>query len=391
MPDQHCPTCGTARSAGCGCVPDPSLTETAVLPHTEGPPLVRPYVSQAAGQVADQASAGAPLVDPFATAVLPPVAPGQPAVPGPPPAPPLGPDADAYATTVLPPVGPGQGPLGPDADAYATTVLPPVPAMAGPGTHPGGYPGARPPRQPRPDAPAPGGEIGLFAFGQAPEAPGPATGGGRAARRAAEQAERTPLARRKGLLAGAGAALVALTIGLAYAVTPSDEPTKRAQPLPTTTLAPAPVDPPSVAAPSPDPAPPTSEAPSPTPTPAHKPSPTRTPAPTPTPTPTAAPPVAAAPVQPPEPAPSPPAAPSPAQSTATRPLQLGDTGPDVRAMQQRLYAASCGSVDKSLITGIFDFWTKSVLRNYQHDNKIKGEDGFYGPKTQSALAADPGC
>ncbi|MFE4973097.1 peptidoglycan-binding protein [Kitasatospora sp. NPDC056651] len=388
MPDQHCPTCGTARPAGCGCVPDPSLTETAVLPHIEGPPLVRPYVSQTAGQVADQAPAGAPLVDPFATAVLPPVAPGQPAVPGPPPAPPLGPDADAYATTVLPPVGPGQGPLGADAyaDAYATTVLPPVTTVAGPGAHPA----ARPPGQPQPPAPAPDGEIGLFAFGQTPDAPGPATGGGRAARRAAEQAERPPLGQRKGLLAGVGAALVALTIGLAYAVTPSDKPAKQAQPLPTTTLAPAPVDPPSAAAPSPDPAP-TSEAPNPTPTPVHKPSPTRTPAPTPTPTPTAAPPVAAPPVQTPDPVPSPPAAPSPTQSTATRTLQLGDTGPDVRAMQQRLYTASCGSVDKSLITGIFDFWTRTVLRNYQHDNKIKGEDNVYGPKTQAALAADPGC
>ncbi|MGA5699973.1 peptidoglycan-binding protein [Peterkaempfera bronchialis] len=43
MPGQHCPACGAERTGGlCSCPPD--LTETAVLPHIEGPPLVRPYV-----------------------------------------------------------------------------------------------------------------------------------------------------------------------------------------------------------------------------------------------------------------------------------------------------------------------------------------------------------
>lgn len=45
MPGELCPACGTDRTeAGCGCHPD--VTETAVLPQIEGPPLVRPYVAQ---------------------------------------------------------------------------------------------------------------------------------------------------------------------------------------------------------------------------------------------------------------------------------------------------------------------------------------------------------
>ncbi|MFF4919247.1 hypothetical protein ACFY4B_01525 [Kitasatospora sp. NPDC001261] len=416
MPDQHCPTCGTARSTGCGCVPDPSLTETAVLPHVEGPPLVRPYVPQTADQVADESHPNAPVVDPFATTVLPPVPPGQPA-PGQPAAPPLGPDADAYATTVLPPVapgqdpfgsaqapfgsgqapaGPGQDPFGPAADgypgaypeahpgghgdAYATTVLPPVP-HAGPG----------------------GNEIGLFAFGQAPGAgqgpdvarapdvPGP-EGGGRAARRAAEQAERRPLAQRKGLLAGIGAALVALTIGVAYAVTPSAEPpAKQAQPLPTSTLAPAPVDPPTLATPVPTTAAPTSEAPSPTPTATRKPSPTKTV----TPPPTAAP-TTEAPAAPPAPAPTPtvPPAPSPTPTPTTAPtprvLQSGMSGPDVTALQQKLAVVVCwASVP---VTGVYDDTTVNTVGYVQWMWAVKGDKrGVFGPNTRAALDAHNSC
>ncbi|MGW2546629.1 hypothetical protein ACWC5I_38600, partial [Kitasatospora sp. NPDC001574] len=70
MPDQHCPTCGTVRSAGCRCFPDRALDETTVLPHMEGPPLVRPYVPQAVGQVSDGPSDGT-AGDPFATTVPP--------------------------------------------------------------------------------------------------------------------------------------------------------------------------------------------------------------------------------------------------------------------------------------------------------------------------------
>ncbi|MEV7026732.1 peptidoglycan-binding domain-containing protein [Kitasatospora sp. NPDC093558] len=67
------------------------------------------------------------------------------------------------------------------------------------------------------------------------------------------------------------------------------------------------------------------------------------------------------------------------------------TGADVKAMQQQLYAAECGFVDKSIISGTFDYWTQSVLIGYQKDNRIRGESGVYGPRTQAALAADPGC
>ncbi|MFG2914440.1 peptidoglycan-binding protein [Kitasatospora sp. NPDC048298] len=396
MPDQHCPTCGTARSTGCSCVPDPSLTETAVLPYLEGPPLVRPYVPRTADQVADEAHPGTPVVDPFATTVLPPVPPGQPAAPGSPVVPPLGPDADAYATTVLPPVGPGQAPYGPDGaypDACATTVLPPVPPAG-----PGGYPAAA--AQPRTPASAPdGNEIGLFPFGQAqdfrqgPAGPGPEAGG-RAARRAAEQAGRRPLAQRKGLLAGVGAALVALTIGVAYAVTPSAEPpAKQAQPLPTTTLAPAPVDPPTLAAPAPS-TPPTSEAPSPTPTPT--PTPTRKPSPTKTATP---PPVATptvdAPAAPPVPAPTPTAPPVPTPTPAVTPtpriLQYGMSGPDVTALQQKLAAAvSCfASIP---VTGVYDDTTVNTVDYVQWRWNVKGDKrGVFGPNTSAALDKHTSC
>ncbi|MEU3563610.1 hypothetical protein [Kitasatospora sp. NPDC006786] len=406
MPDQHCPTCGTARSTGCGCLPDPSLTETAVLPHIEGPPLVRPYVPQTADQLADETHPNAPVVDPFATTVLPPAPPGQ---PGPPAAPPLGPDADAYATTVLPPVAPGQAPFGPGAgahpgtdgypagdgypdlgahpEAYATTLLPPVP----------------------PSGPA-GNEIGLFAFGQAPDpgpasnagrgpnagqaVPGPGAGGGRAARRAAEQADRHPLARRKGLLAGVGAALVALTIGVAYAVTPSKEPSaKQAQPLPTTTLAPAPVDPPTLATPVPSAAAPTSEAPSPTPTPTRKPSPTKTATPPPIATPTAeapAAPPAAAPT-PTAPAPSTPTpTPTPTATSTPRVLQYGMSGPDVTALQQKLAVVVCwASVP---VTGQYDDTTVNTVGYVQWMWDVKGDKrGIFGPNTRAALDKHSTC
>ncbi|MFJ9947748.1 hypothetical protein [Kitasatospora sp. NPDC091207] len=368
MPDQHCPTCGTARSAGCRCLPDPSLTETAVLPHLEGPPLVRPYVPQALGVIVDSPPAGVPA-DPFATTVLPP-APG----PG------------------APPVGPP--PVGPDADAYATTVLPPVMSVPPPG-----------PRPTVEQPPAEDAEIGYFPFDGA--APAPA--GGRAARRSAEQAEQGMPARRKGLLVAAGAGLLALTVGLAYAVTPSAEPSDRAQPAPSTTLAPAPVDPTTPAAPSPS-APPSTGAPSPSPSRTTRPSPSRTAPPSATAATTA--PVVAAPPAPagtpsapaptpvtttPTPTPTPTAttpSPTPTPPPTVRVLERGMTGADVKDMQLRLAATSCGFVDKSIATSTFDWWTQTVLGDYQRSFKIKGETGsngvFYGPKTRAALESDPG-
>ncbi|WP_405359672.1 peptidoglycan-binding protein [Kitasatospora sp. NBC_00085] len=402
MPDQHCPTCGTARSAGCGCLPDPGLTETAILPHLEGPPLVRPYVPQAVGQVADTPSGGVPVggivaggvsADPFATTVLPPVQPPT----SPPAAPP---------TTVLPPVPPA----GPDADAYATTVLPPVmpaPRQGGyrqdgyhqDGYHQDGYQQDGYQQDEYRQPPSDGGEIGLFPFEHsAPAGPASSTGG-RAARRAAEQAEGSPTVRRRALLIAAGAGLLALTVGLAYAVTPSAEPGHQAQPAPSTTLAPAPVDPTTPPVPSPSAPPPSAgDTPSPTATRTAKPSPTRTATPTAAATtpPAPAPPAPTAPPTAPSPTPTP--TPTPTATTPTptptptiRVLQLNMTGPDVKDMQQRLWVAECGIVDKSIITGTFDYWTQTVLSDYQHYNRIKGENNVYGPKTRAALEADPGC
>ncbi|MFF1908836.1 hypothetical protein [Kitasatospora sp. NPDC058218] len=354
MPDQHCPTCGTARSAGCRCLPDPSLTETAVLPHLEGPPLVRPYVPQAVGRIVDM--------------------------------PPVDVPADPFATTVLPPAqGPGIPPAGPDADAYATTVLPPVMSVPPPG-----------PRPTVEQAPAEDAEIGYFPFDGA--APGAA--GGRAARRAAEQAEGGGPARRKGLLVAGGAALLVLTVGLAYAVTPSAEPNDRAQPAPSTTLAPAPVDPTGPAEPSPSAPPSTSAAPSPSPSRTARSSPSKAATPSATAATTA--PVAPAPpapaTTPPAPTPTPvtptPTATTPTPTPTVRVLERGMTGPDVKDMQLRLAATSCGFVDKSIATSTFDWWTQTVLGDYQRTFKIKGETGsngaFYGPKTRAALESDPG-
>ncbi|MFI2608800.1 hypothetical protein [Kitasatospora sp. NPDC018619] len=411
MPDQHCPTCGTARSTGCGCVPDRSLTETAVLPHPEGPPLVRPYVPQTADQVADESHPGTPVVDPFATTVLPPVAPGRPA-PGRAAAPPLGPDADAYATTVLPPVaagpgrehgqapaqpyGTGRAPYGTERAPYGTEQAPyPAPADGHPQAHATALLPPVPPAEP--SAP----EIGLFPFGQAPgpgraaAAPGPEDGGGRAARRAAEQTGR-PLARRKGLLAGIGAALVALTIGVAYAVTPSPEPPARqAQPLPTATLAPGPVDPPTLATPVPSAAP-TSEAPSPAPTPTRRPSPTRTAAPSPTTAPATG--AAAAPPAAPAPAPTPTApaptssapAPTPTAAATPRVLQYGMSGPDVTALQQKLSVVVCwASVP---VTGLYDDATVNTVGYVQWMWDVKGDKrGVFGPNTRAALDRHSTC
>ncbi|MFE2728118.1 peptidoglycan-binding domain-containing protein [Kitasatospora sp. NPDC059327] len=364
MPDQHCPTCGTARSAGCRCLPDPSLIETAVLPHLEGPPLVRPYVPQALGAIADTPPAGVP--------------------------------ADPFATTVLPPVpGPDAPPAGPDADAYATTVLPPVMSVPPPG--------------PRPTVEQPladDGEIGYFPFDRAaPGAPGPAApAAGRAARRAAEQAEQGMPARRKGLLVAAGAGLLALTVGLAYAVTPSAESGDRAQPAPSTTLVPAPVDPTTPAAPSPS-APPSTEAPSPSPSRTTRPSPSRTAPPSATVATTA--PVAAAPptqapaapsptsAPTPTPTPTPSATPTPTAATPTptptfQVLQYGMKGQNVVTMQQKLATVLCWlSVPTN---GNFDRRTESSVAYFQVMQGVQGDDsGVYGPNTAAALAKRTTC
>jgi len=81
MPAEHCPECGAARTdGGCACSPDthPDLTETAVLPHIEGPPLVRPYVPapvQFDEPQYESAYVPTPAQDAFSTALMPPVPP----------------------------------------------------------------------------------------------------------------------------------------------------------------------------------------------------------------------------------------------------------------------------------------------------------------------------
>ncbi|MER7704839.1 peptidoglycan-binding domain-containing protein [Kitasatospora sp. NPDC097605] len=397
MPDQHCPTCGTARSAGCGClVPDGSLDETAVLPHLEGPPLVRPYVPQAVGQVVEPGidpAAAPPATDPFGTTVLPPAAPPAAPPTAPPAVPPLGPDADAYATTVLPPIA-------------SAPVFPPHP-------QPQPQPLPQPPAAPEPAED----ELGVFPFAHgAPEA---APAGGRAARRAAEQQEaRGPLARRKGVLIAAGAGLLAVTVGLAYAVTPSSEPDGRAAPVPTATLGLAPVDPTTPAEPSPSAPPPTEDSPSATPTPTRtsaKPSPTRTTASTPPPAAPAATATAAPPAPEPAPAPDPvttPAAPAPTPTPTTaatvpaspaptasptpaptptfRTLERGMEGPDVLALQRKLGVVICWQ--KLPPTGKYDDRTELMVMYFQDINSIRGDArGVYGPNTRAALDNRTGC
>ncbi|WP_033218222.1 hypothetical protein [Kitasatospora phosalacinea] len=153
MPAERCPRCGTPRTAGsCGCHAVSPVEETAVLPHLEGPPLVRPYVAGAS-----VVEPGDPALDPFATrSAPPPVQPiaaspqglPQPPAAGPPvavpttaarppavqpitappaapatPPPPPPPDRAPHVPQAASPFGPPQ----PEPDAAATQLLPPVP------------------------------------------------------------------------------------------------------------------------------------------------------------------------------------------------------------------------------------------------------------------------
>ncbi|MFB6892382.1 hypothetical protein ACFCX4_24070 [Kitasatospora sp. NPDC056327] len=441
MPDQHCPTCGAARSTGCGCLPpDRSLDETTVLPHMEGPPLVRPYVPQALGRIAEApagpdahpadprgARTGAPGSGPAHPA---PEAPGRPAAAGPPPVPPAG------AVPVPPVARPSAPPLGPDADAYATTVLPPI--VSGPRfppQPPHGAPPAPPSDQPHEQSPEQSPEQPYDPPGALAAAPGPSVSpageelgvfpftpgggaGGRAARRAAEQEDdRGPLARRKGLLIAAGAGLLALTVGLAYAVTPSSGPDDRAAPAPTGTLAPAPVMPTTPAPPSPSAPPPAEETPTPTPTrttaratPTRPATATQPPA-APTAPVTAAPPAAvtdpAATAPPAPPAPSAPATQAPTTAPTTAPptqsatptpdpaptirtLEYGMEGPDVLALQRKLNVVICW--EKVPPTGKYDDRTRLIVTYFQDINVVRGDTrGVYGPNTRTALERRNSC
>ncbi|MFE1319373.1 hypothetical protein [Kitasatospora phosalacinea] len=132
MPAERCPRCGTARTAGsCACNATSPVEDTAVLPHLEGPPLVRPYVAGAA-----VVEPGDPAGDPFATRVgQPPVQPlaPQPAVPQP----------AAAAPVAVPPV----------AVPTAAARPPAVQPITGPPTTAGPPPPGRPPHVPQAASP----------------------------------------------------------------------------------------------------------------------------------------------------------------------------------------------------------------------------------------------
>lgn len=347
MPGEHCPLCGAVRAAnGCACAPaHPDVTETAVLPHTEGPPLVRPYVPAAHGH----AEAAGP--DPFATTLMPPV-------------------ADSFQ---VPPPRPAAPP--PYAAAPYPAAAPPVPVAAAPGA--AGVPG--------------GPDLGVFSFRGTP----PPRPGGRAERR--EKAQLTAGRRRTAVIA-AGLGIAAVGAGLAFMMAPSSEPdgTDVALPLPSGSLGPEPPTGPPSAEPS------ASGSPS-----AHRASPsaarsasasasagrsasaTGGPA-----SATAGSPVSSAPVQAPTTA-----APVKSTAPAARTLKPGDTGADVTVMQQMLYSVDCGRnhLNSWFVSGTFDTWTQWVLSQFQTAHHIKGpeRDGpLYGPKTQAELqkaASAPGC
>ena len=64
-------------------------------------------------------------------------------------------------------------------------------------------------------------------------------------------------------------------------------------------------------------------------------------------------------------------------------LKLGDVGPAVKLMQEKLIAAgfNCGP---SGADGIFGFCTDIALKNFQLHNGLE-DDGIYGPKSEEAL------
>ncbi|WP_030384457.1 peptidoglycan-binding domain-containing protein [Streptomyces sp. NRRL S-241] len=85
-------------------------------------------------------------------------------------------------------------------------------------------------------------------------------------------------------------------------------------------------------------------------------------------------------------APQPPAAPSPsATGSPASPgtLRMGDSGPEVRALQELLHGQGFTYVS---VTGVFDNQTKRGVSQLQRDRSIKGDpNGVYGPATRAAM------
>ncbi|MFI1279661.1 peptidoglycan-binding protein [Streptomyces sp. NPDC020858] len=86
--------------------------------------------------------------------------------------------------------------------------------------------------------------------------------------------------------------------------------------------------------------------------------------------------------QSPKPTPPPsPSAPSPAGGSAT--LRMGDSGPEVRSLQEMLYGQGFTYVS---VTGVYDAQTKRGVSQLQRDRSIKGDPpGVYGPATRAAM------
>ncbi|MGZ9929108.1 peptidoglycan-binding domain-containing protein [Streptomyces sp. NC-S4] len=73
--------------------------------------------------------------------------------------------------------------------------------------------------------------------------------------------------------------------------------------------------------------------------------------------------------------------PGPPSSSGT--LRMGDSGPEVRALQQLLHGQGFTYVS---VTGVYDSQTKRGVGQLQRDRSIKGDPpGVYGPATQAAM------
>ncbi|MET9962845.1 peptidoglycan-binding domain-containing protein [Streptomyces sp. NPDC006326] len=91
-------------------------------------------------------------------------------------------------------------------------------------------------------------------------------------------------------------------------------------------------------------------------------------------------PVSGAPGSPPPPSPSTTRTPK-ARTSGT--LRRGDTGPEVRALQERLYGQGFTYVS---VTGVYDDQTWRGVTQLQRDRGIKGDpQGVYGPATRAAF------
>ncbi|MEV7582468.1 peptidoglycan-binding domain-containing protein [Streptomyces erythrochromogenes] len=81
--------------------------------------------------------------------------------------------------------------------------------------------------------------------------------------------------------------------------------------------------------------------------------------------------------------PATPSASAPRPSSGYATLRMGDSGPEVRALQEMLYGQGFTYVS---VTGVYDGQTKRGVGQLQRDRSIKGDpQGVYGPNTQAAL------